>query len=191
MNSVVVGMNYVPVAHVNCCSIAYLYYLCICKCSVETVWERPPTKEVQTEYSKGDIRDTWVRETGLLLHLHHLVVWHYRTRQVDVSCCQLYRIRCPIHQVSYLWVCRVLGPDKWITNYNIKKEQKPTVGHSLTLPTTTDDAAVRPKITHQQATATYLWVPCCQLYRIRCPIHQVSYLWVFVLGTWLILALIQ
>jgi hypothetical protein len=25
--------------------------------------------------------------------------------------------------------------DKWITNYNIKKEQKPTVGHSLTLPT--------------------------------------------------------
>ena len=30
--------------------------------------------------------------------------------------------------------------DKWITNYNIKKEQKPTVGHSLTLPTTTDDA---------------------------------------------------
>ena len=30
MNSVVVGMNYVSVAHVNCCSIAYLYYLCIC-----------------------------------------------------------------------------------------------------------------------------------------------------------------
>jgi hypothetical protein len=29
MNSVVVGMNYVSVAHVNCCSIAYLYYLCI------------------------------------------------------------------------------------------------------------------------------------------------------------------
>jgi hypothetical protein len=28
--------------------------------------------------------------------------------------------------------------DKWITNYNIKKEQKPTVGHSLTLPTTTE-----------------------------------------------------
>jgi hypothetical protein len=38
-----------------------------------------------------------------------------------------------------------------MTNYNIKKEQKPTVGHSLTLPTTTDDAAVRPKIKHQQA----------------------------------------
>jgi hypothetical protein len=31
--------------------------------------------------------------------------------------------------------------DKWITNYSIAKEQKPTVGHSLTLPTTTDDAA--------------------------------------------------
>ena len=30
MNSDVVGMNSVPVAHVNCCSIAYLYYLCIC-----------------------------------------------------------------------------------------------------------------------------------------------------------------
>jgi hypothetical protein len=24
--------------------------------------------------------------------------------------------------------------DKWITNYSIAKEQKPTVGHSLTLP---------------------------------------------------------
>ena len=43
--------------------------------------------------------------------------------------------------------------DKWITNYNIKKEEKPTVGHSPTLPTTTDDAAVRPKNKHQQATA--------------------------------------
>jgi hypothetical protein len=30
MNSDVVGMNSVPVAHVNCCSIAYLYYLCSC-----------------------------------------------------------------------------------------------------------------------------------------------------------------
>ena len=30
MNSVVVGMNSVPFAHVNCCSIAYLYYLCSC-----------------------------------------------------------------------------------------------------------------------------------------------------------------
>jgi hypothetical protein len=30
--------------------------------------------------------------------------------------------------------------DKWITNYSIKKEQKPTVGHSLTLPTTTESA---------------------------------------------------
>ena len=30
MNYVVVGMNSVPVAHVNCCSIAYLYYLCSC-----------------------------------------------------------------------------------------------------------------------------------------------------------------
>jgi hypothetical protein len=49
--------------------------------------------------------------------------------------------------------------DKWITNYNIKKEQKPTVGHSLTLPTTTDDAAVRPKITHQQATAIPSYQP--------------------------------
>jgi hypothetical protein len=36
---------------------------------------------------------------------------------------------------------------------DVKKEQKPTVGHSLTLPTTTvtDDAAVRPNIKHQQA----------------------------------------
>jgi hypothetical protein len=49
--------------------------------------------------------------------------------------------------------------DKWITNYNIKKEQKPTVGHSLTLPTTTDDAAVRPKIKHQQATAICSYPP--------------------------------
>ena len=49
--------------------------------------------------------------------------------------------------------------DKWITNYNIKKEQKLTVGHSLTLPTTTDDAAVRPKITHQQATAIPSYPP--------------------------------
>ena len=30
MNSVVVGMNSVTVAHVNCCSIACLYYLCSC-----------------------------------------------------------------------------------------------------------------------------------------------------------------
>ena len=49
--------------------------------------------------------------------------------------------------------------DKWITNYSIKKEQKPTVGHSLTLLTTTDDAAVRPKIKHQQATAISSYPP--------------------------------
>ena len=49
--------------------------------------------------------------------------------------------------------------DKWITNYNIKKEQKPTVGHSLTLPTTIDDAAVRPKIKHQHATAISSYPP--------------------------------
>ena len=49
--------------------------------------------------------------------------------------------------------------DKWITNYNIKKEQKPIVGHSLTLPTTTDDAAVRPKFKHQHATAISSYPP--------------------------------
>ena len=49
--------------------------------------------------------------------------------------------------------------DKWITNYGIKKEQKPTVGHSLTLLTTPDDAAVRPKIKHQQATAISSYPP--------------------------------
>ena len=56
--------------------------------------------------------------------------------------------------------------DKWITNYNIKKEQKPTVGHSLTLPTTTvtDDAAVRPNIKHQQATAISSYPPKVRIF---------------------------
>ena len=57
--------------------------------------------------------------------------------------------------------------DKWITNYNIKKEQKPTVGHSLTLPTTTDDAAVRPKIKHQQATAISSYPPKVRVFFVE------------------------
>ena len=33
-----------------------------------------------------------VDDYSMLLHLHHLVVWHYRTQQVAVPCCQLYTL---------------------------------------------------------------------------------------------------